>query len=500
MTRSVGTKYQCRGGTVSRLVSGALTAALILVFIIVGSATPAGATHSKVVPDMGDPEQSEPANSVLMITSVSPWVEPSGTFRVSFDTEGLPPDATVTTTIHQRVRTGDGSLRDALAAELDSDVPSKNLQAPISAPLSLLATGTGSAEIVIPIRPSSGDPARQLIPNAGIHPVSIQVTSPDDRGRPGVVATAEVFLNRLPKETPNGRDGRPATTTVQLLAGLDSGPALGPNGQMNLSTEERLAVSAWQGMLEANADLPLTVALRPNTLLGLQRSDEPSEATFVAELAGTSFTIAPQTYVRVDASGLADISNDALGNQLSAGGTILQTVTGTEPTGPWMLDDSVDTEVAEQLHGDGVNHLFVSEDRLETLGDRSDESPETLKRNRTLALEGVSGMTVSSYDAQVTRILLEPETPAGLRAHRAITAMMASWFDALRLGSNAFPGVSSGIVLSSATDHEVLTQLVGARCRSQDHLWSPHRPNPLLTGMANRSRPAYGHARPMFRG
>ncbi|MCZ7627761.1 MAG: DUF6049 family protein [Microthrixaceae bacterium] len=288
--------------------------------------------------------------------------------------------------------------------------------------------------------------------------MTVEVSQPDG----DILAAATVFLNRLPEEMPKGRDGRPATTSMQLLATLDSGPALGVDGAADLPTEESLAVSAWEVMLTENHDLPLTVALRPNTLIALQRGDEPSGVAFVENLSDTEFTIASQSYVKLDGAAAAAAGGPALDHQISAGGTMLNNLTGAPPTGVWMFDDTVDTEAARHLSSHRIKHLIVSEDRLALPSDLDHSERSALERSRTLALADVDGMTVSSYDAEVTGLLLEADVPAGLRAHRSVTALMASWFDAVESGEDSFPGVSAAIVLSPRTDHETLSELVSA--------------------------------------
>lgn len=406
----------------------------------------------------GAPDRMSERGEVLAVTSVSPWVTANGTFTVSFSASGLPPDAVVTTTIHQRLYSKDASVREVTESQIDGDAVPRNLQAPIATPLSDLLKGDGSATIVIPIRPDSGNPDRELVPTPGIHPVTVEVSAPGGN----TVATATVFLNRLPEDMPAGRDGRSATTSVQLLAVLDSGPALGVDGLENLSAEESLAVSAWEEMLTENRDLPLTVALRPNTLIGLQRGDQPSDATFVSNLADTAFTVTAQSYVKVDAAAVDAAGHDALNHQIATGNSILTALTGAPPKGIWMFDDTLNTEVAKRLSLNGVNHLFASEDRFTFGPDVSPAERPTIERSRTFELAGAGGMTVSSYDAEVTRLLLDTDVPPGLSAHRAATALMASWFDAVGHGAESFPGVSSAIMLSPRTDHAVLAEFVSA--------------------------------------
>lgn len=437
--------------------------ALLTSLPVVGPAwaTPSGharSGHSDASVPSRERDQVDEDTEMLAVTSVSPWVTANGTFQVTFATAGLPPDSVVTSTIHQRLRSDDAPLRQVTESRMSGDAVPRNLQAPITEPLANFDTRKGSATLQIPIRPSGGDSKRQLVPTSGIHPVTVEVARPNG----DVVASATVFLNRLPEEPTTGRDGRPATTSVQLLATLDSGPALGPDGQLGLTTEQSLAVSAWEVMLAENRDLPLTVAMRPNTLLGLQRSDEPSGAAFVADLADTEFTFAAQTYVKVDAAAIAATDGDALDHQLSRGAGILRDLTGAPAAGIWMFDDTVDTEAAKRLAGHGIRHLIISADRLALPSEVDRDMRSALEDERTLQLAEVDTMTVSSYDAEVTRLLLEPDLPAGLRAHRGVTALVASWFDAVEQGADSFPGVSSAIVLSPRTDHQVLSEFVSA--------------------------------------
>ncbi len=399
----------------------------------------------------------------LAITAVSPWVGPDGTFTISFSTAGMPPDAVVTTTIRQRLRPRGDTLRDALETQLDDGTPPRNLQAPMVTPLARLPNRNGTATIEIPVRSGAGDTERQLIPTPGIHPVTIEVAPSGTTG----ISTATVFLNRLPEEPQTGRDGRPARTAVQLLAALDSAPALGVDGRSALSIDESLAVSSWESMLTENRDLPLTVALRPNTILGLQRSEVPADRAFVEDLAGTAFTVAAQSYVKVDTAALARSDSTVLDQQLATGSSILDSVTGHRPGDIWMFDDTVDPSAARRLARAGITHLFVSEDRLALQSDAQSDDADSddadmPARTRTFALDGVDGMTVTSYDAEVTRLLLDPDLSPGLRAHRSATAVMASWFDAVRSGPSAFPGVSAAIVLAPGVDHETLAAFVSA--------------------------------------
>ena len=196
-----------------------VTALLAIAFVLMSPGL-AGSASAAAVGDA--PER---ATEELEITAVSPWVEAEGTFEVSFSIpRDWPLDVLVRATIQQRLRPGSGDLRSSTDRLLAEEESTRNLQAPIAFDLASLVDGSGSALLQIPIRSSSGDNARQLIPNAGIHPVELEVT--DSGGQ--LLASSTVYLNRLPVLPRTGRDDQPARTSLQLLAGLDSGPALGP--------------------------------------------------------------------------------------------------------------------------------------------------------------------------------------------------------------------------------------------------------------------------------
>ena len=467
-----------------------MTALLAIAFVLMSPGL-AGSASAAAVGDA--PER---ATEELEITAVSPWVEAEGTFEVSFSIpRDWPLDVLVTATIQQRLRPGSGDLRSSTDRLLAEEESTRNLQAPIAFDLASLVDGSGSALLQIPIRSSSGDNARQLIPNAGIHPVELEVT--DSGGQ--LLASSTVYLNRLPVLPRTGRDDQPARTSLQLLAGLDSGPALGPDGEPSLSTEERLAMAPWQELIQTNVDLPLTVALRPNTLLALQRSPESSDRAFLTELSGdTALTISPQSYVRVDAAGLERTGSGELARQVRLGTSTLGDLTSGPPNGPWILDDTVDVDSAQVLAGMGVSHLVVSEDRLELDGQGEDDDESTaasgdLLRHRTFALSGVPGMSVSTYDAAASRLLVSPGTPAALTAHRVTTALIASWFDAIEDGPEAFPGVSAALLVSPDVDHAVLQSLVtSVTAEGPLEVAEPPEPShdgdgsPITAGLAER--------------
>jgi hypothetical protein len=436
-------------------VAALVTTLTTLVTALVPALPAAVAQGSPAPPTPSVPAPTDlPAGSPLSVSAVSPWVEPDGVFRVRLSpSAGLPPDAELTYTIGQRIGSGgDGGVRDALEAALDEPADGPSLRASQTVPLLELVQPPDAIELQIPIRSSNGDADRVFIPNAGVHPVALEVTTADG----STLWEQVVFLNRLPEEMPEGRDGAQASTAVQLVAGIDSAPALGPDGSPALTADDRAAVTEMQRLLTGSADLPLVVSLRPNTLLALQRTGDAADSEFLTAATGARWLLGRQSYVRVDAGALQATGSAELQRQVGVGDATLAAWGGTVDPTLWYLDDTVDAAAAPTLGALGVRHLVMSAERLEEAGDGA-----ATATNRTLAIAGQEDMTVTAYDPQLTQRLRDPATSAGLKAHQVISMVMADWFDATARGATAFPGVSATIALPPGIDPEALDALAG---------------------------------------
>ncbi|MGI9577710.1 MAG: hypothetical protein ACR2OH_05905 [Microthrixaceae bacterium] len=429
-------------------VAAAVTILVLSVLALVGVSGEAGA------------QQGGPA----IIEDVTPWVPAEGTFSVVMRvTEPLPPTAQLTWTLGQRIRADSTSLRAANEEFLSGEGTPRTLQAPRTEALDSLevvepSEGDAPGELrrlSFRIRPSAGDSEAILVPTSGVHPVTLELSVDGD-----VLWQETTFLNRLPRDPPQSPDGGVASTAVQLLVGLDSGPTLAVDGPSAIPTEEVPTVTSVQSLLSESLAVPLSVALRPNTLLGLQRSQRPGDAEFVASLPNADWSFAPQTYVRVDAAGLVAAGGSELQRQLEAGTAINSALSGRQPGPVWMLDDTVDTEAARQLASAGVTHLITSAERLgvrvdgETL---EDQEAGALLAGSSVALGDVDGVSVSSYDTELTRLLVEPELEPALRAHRVVTALMATWLGAA--GSDDPQLLSAAVVLTPGVGSEVVSDL-----------------------------------------
>ena len=422
--------------------------ALVLAGVILVGPFPDAAASATAT---GSPAIARAPSNLLTVSSITPWVQADGVFRVRFEpSAAVPLDARFSYTIRQRLRgSGSTSIRQGLDKALTDGTPDRALQSPKEFPVLLMGLPASGLELQIPLRATPGDDSRTYVPTAGVHPVDLALIGADG----GVLWQSTVFLNRLPERPAVGRDGQPAVDATQLVVSVESGPALSPTGELDLGAEERASLASLQSLLVEARDLPLTVCLRPNTLVGFERSRDPADGAFVDVARSAKWALARQSYVRVDAAGLVSTSTDELRRQVEAGDGILDQLRPGSDRSLWLLDDTVDPAAAQQLGSMGVQHLLTSPDRFTapvTAGPAS---------ARTFGIDGAGSMTVSAYDAGLTRQLVDPGVEPALRSHRVLSLMMAEWFDAIDQGPEAFPGVSSAIVLPPGIDTAVLRSL-----------------------------------------
>lgn len=427
--------------TLARPPRGAwLGAALVSVILaVVGSVgLPAGAR-----------QRSDP---VLEIASVSPWVSPDGEFQVRFDpSTAVPPDARLTVTIRESLEAGDDeSLRVAVQDVIDGGSTGRVLQAPVTVPLSDLGDPAAGAALTIPIRSSRGDRDRVFLPNPGIHPVELVLTRPDGPE----LWSQTVFLNRLPEA---GEQDDPGPVRVTLVLPVTSAPAVGTDGQGVFGVEDQTQLGSVGALLDAVPDAPLTLSVRPNTLDGLARTDEPWAADLLESLAEgrTDNVVAQLPYAGVDTGGL--VASDASGElerQIVIGaGTVRDRISRTPVATTWTGDETVSTETLPLLAGTGVTSLLLPLDSLrlpaEVDEDRAVTSP--------VQLEGGQGIRALAYDAVVSQRLADTGTDPAVRSHQSVSLMMAGWFDASERSDP--PPLATAILLAPSTEPAVLESL-----------------------------------------
>lgn len=416
-------------------------------------------------------EQAEPSRA-LRVAAVSPWVAPDGEFQLRFDTDpSVGPDAELSVTIFQALRPGQSrSVRQSVEDILDGEAPGRVLRTMAPRALGELVGPTGSGALDIPIRASSGDSERVYVPEAGVHPVEVVLTS---KGGPEL-GRAVVFLNRLPEpdedapdeDRPNEDDSAAgdghAATDVVLVVGLDAPPAIADDGSASFSADSRTRLRAVEAQLAALAGVPLAIAPQPNVLDGLSRSEEQWAIQLLETLQErrTAGDVLRRPYVPLDIASLIDSGGASLvGTEVFHGQDRIVHHLGVLPeTRIWALDDSITTDTLPGLALLGTTVLLADPSSLDIPESSSGgRGSDTLERRLGAArvapvpLEGSDTISVMTPDTGVAAALSMQVASPALRAHNAVTLLMASRFD------HATPsGLHSVVIVPPDLDPETL--------------------------------------------
>ncbi len=466
---ATGPRARVARGARSLAALGAVLCSTVL------ATAPSGATPGVVAQDRN--------TGVLDITSVTPWVAPDGEFQVRFaPTTQVPAGAELTYTIHQALTpTPNASLRSQVEAVLAGAPPGRILQRQITRPLAEYGDPAAGSALTIPVRAQSGDAARALLPNPGIHPVELVLTDPT-----GELWRQVVFLNRLPvgaagAEDPASTTGSTTTTTtsprqrpatpppvaVTLLVPIETPPTLDPTGTPSFDLAQRTTLDAAASLLGSTPDAPLSIAVRPNTLDGLARTAERWSDRLIGALRaavdatgssgdGGSSRLVGLPYVHVDTGGLvAADADDDVERQRALGQQVTSEVVGARGDGDsWVMDDSLTPESLPLLASLDVEGVVVPTSMLELGGDVSEERAVT----GPLALDGGDGVRAIAYDGLLSQRLADTSIEPGVRSHAVVSLLMASWFGAQR---DARP-TAAVIVVPPTIDATVVNSLAAS--------------------------------------
>lgn len=457
-----------RGRTGNRHTPVVLLAAVVV--LLVGGGRPAGAqsgppSTAPAAATDGTTTTTDPAtvradDQQLRITAVSPWVDPNGVFQVRFTpAPGVPLDAKVTWTVHQRlVGTRSASLRQQVDKALDAGASGRVLQAPETRPLSELGDPAAGLAIDIPLRSSRATPDGLYLSEPGPYPVEIVLLSPDGPE----LWRQTVVLNRLAApDDALSASGEPLRLRATLLLPVDSGPALTVNGRGAFDPTARSRLVGVDRLLEQRTDAPFALAVRGNTLSGLERSDETWARALFDQLTATGSATRPVVlpYVQVATGGLvAEDAASQLATQIELGRRVVADGTGQAvESSTWVLDDYLTEEALPTLRARGISAVVTAPDRVRVVGtDRS-----TL-RSASLPLDGADGVRVMVSDPDLGLRLAAPGATAAVRAHDVVSGLMASWFTVAALPQGQRNDPAAVIPVDPATDPAVLDSLVPA--------------------------------------
>ncbi len=304
--------------------------------------------------------------------SVTPWVAADGTWTAVFDiTTPLPDGADFGYTIHRPISGTIADRRKRIVAITRGADPGSIVQSKVTQPAAQLTTDT-TLTVSIPIRTRGGDPSRTLIPNPGVHPIAIEVTTADGGT---TLQTMTLFLDRITDVA------KRAPLRVAAVIQLGGAPAFSSAGTAQVPAAALTRLDQQLASL-ATTSLPVTLDLDPSTFDAVGRT--PSTQNEATELTAQLQTrpIIRRTWAPLDLEGwattgqLSDVQNQIIAGQAA----LTEAQVPTQLTRVWAPDDTVGPMAVTELAKIGVDQLTLSNAQLDVAG--SDDRPTGLRSVR----------------------------------------------------------------------------------------------------------------------
>ncbi|MGQ0831064.1 MAG: DUF6049 family protein [Microthrixaceae bacterium] len=391
--------------------AGGLVAAVLLL-----------ATATWPAPARSDPIQS--ATPTLELVRQTPTVGRGGTFDVWVRLSGVPADAGVELILHGRVRS-----RSELAASMEGDALRTQIYNVVTTVASLPVAADGTRQISLSLDPaaSGGVP----LTAAGAYPLEIEVQ--DASGAPLTGLVTHLLVR------PADTDTSPPLS-VAVVARVDLPPALRPDGSSALPAAAIDSAAAFVAKLAATPNVPITLAVRPETIDALAASDDPSAPVLLDQLRVAARGREALALPYVDVSP-AELVADGLGEELARsserGRQVLLDALGVRPTdSTWLATTPLDHSGLEALQQQGVRHLVVDADHVKPL--RSGLLSLSLAQPFLISSEAATQVDAMALDPMLTDRLDTNEDP-GLEVSRLLAELAMLWFEQ--------PGISRGVVL-----------------------------------------------------
>lgn len=415
----------------SRRIIRALAAATVLALACVGGTPIASASLPPT-----DARGRAQVGSIELVSQTA-TVPRRGTFELVVRTDGLPADGFLELVLHGRVRS-----RSELAASMEGNGLRTQVYRATTAISALPAAADGSRRLTLSLNPAVAGGIDVSAP--GAYPVEVRAL---DVGR-GEITT---LITHLLVE-PDARDESPPLA-VAVVAAVDAPPAVQPDGattRLDLAAGDAAELLA---VLAEHEDVPVTLAIRPETVDELAAASDPEHTAVLDALpgvaAGRSVLALPYVDVSPDALVRAGIGTQ-LEEQLEHGRQLLADVLRVEPSGTtWLAGDDLGHEGLVALADVGVRHVVVDPEQVEPL------------RSGVLSLSLAQSFLIEEdLDPPIDAISLDPEiidrigtsASPGLETSRLLAELAVLWFEQ--------PGIDRGVVLP--IDPSVRAEVVDA--------------------------------------
>lgn len=217
------------------------------------------------------------------------------------------------------------------------------------------STDSPVVEVAVPIEIGRRTRDRLQMSATGLYPIGISVLVDDV-----AVASITTFVERLP----GGRSEPEADTplTVSIVGSVDGGPTLQADSTTLVSPADRMAVTQLLTAVDATSGTPLSVALRPELIEGLSRSN-PDDAEIYTQLSlADSIDVVSTTFVDLDPTSAASSDDrEVFTNQLRLGEDVLgEALPQTTPNRTtWLQDGPLSAAGAQFIRDLGFRSITL---------------------------------------------------------------------------------------------------------------------------------------------
>lgn len=426
------------------------------------------------------------ATPYATVAAVSAPVPADGEWTAEFTLNREPPAGTrLRYMIHQPLATR--NLRDRLAAAITGEELGPGLQNAVTLPLDQIRNAS-TVTLRVPIRPKSGPSDRILLPNAGIHPVQVELLAPDD----SALFSQVLFLTRLPTTT-----STPPLRVAPVLQ-IQGPPLVASDASVTVPAGTVEAVERAAGILDEHRSVPISLLIDPQLLDAVGYSQDPNAIAAVERLAGTvaERPLLRAPWVPVDITSVASAGGvPTLKASLAASQRAVQREFGQQPeTATWPIDPTLSPAALPTLRSLDVEHLVLTPDQLV-----SAQPSTTDLAGRKVHIGSVdSGIDALVLDERITARLQDRTTDPPLAAHLALTEIAGIWFrlpeatsgaeviDISSLTSDVAAELLSGLAASSGPLLEVSTLRAAVSDAAVATTGSRRRRDPMVLQLADR--------------
>lgn len=383
----------------------------------------ATSTIASAQPDTSTAGTSAPESTVsIQVENVSPWVAAEGVWTARFRVTGAPPDAVVTYSVRQPTGGTEAQIHSTILGRTPTEDNSSPLRAPVSAPLSSLTDGTGITTLSLPIRSrTSTTDDRIFLPNAGVHPVIVTVSTADRR----LLASTGLYLNHVPTESDRPVDSFKLAFLVQPRSAI----SFDNDGSVDVPESVRISHRAATRVLRLGTGLDLTTAFDPQAIDALESSSVPEDTAVAAQLrtdtASGSTLRATWSDLDMDAWSTGGRLADVQTSLLIGERVLLDDLNAKVDPVTWPADSTVGTSGIALLRRIGVENLVVTPDRIDTAKMPEGESGST-RPIRVLG-QGDNRIRAMSLSDDRQQLLEDPDANPAVAAHLVLTEMFGAW-------------------------------------------------------------------------